>query len=180
MKRVLIPLIDGFEEIEAIACIDILRRAGIDVITAGIGKKTATGSHQITVSTDTTLDEASSQTHNLILLPGGPGTGALGEVPTLQGLLKRQAAADRPIAAICAAPTILAKHGLLEGKRATCFPAVEAQMAGAELSHYPVVIDGQIITSRGAGTAIPFALAVVEHLLGREKSQALAREIVYQ
>ena len=180
MKSVLIPLIDGFEEIEAVTAIDILRRAGLNVTTAGVGKRSATGSHQITVSTDALLDEISSGTYDLILLPGGPGTKALGEVTALQGMLKRQAHGGLPIAAICAAPTILAKLGILEGKRATCFPAVESQMAGAQLSHYPVVVDDRIITSRGAGTAVPFALAVVELLLGRDKSQSLAREIVYQ
>ncbi len=180
MKKVLVPLIDGFEEIEAITSIDLLRRAGIEVTTAGIAKRSATGSHQLTVETDTLFDPARARDADMILLPGGPGTKNLAAVPGLDALLKEFAAAGKPLAAICAAPSILAKAGLLEGKRAVCFPTVESAMTGARLSHDPVAVDGNIITSRGAGTAVPFALAVIALLLGQAKADEIARQIMYQ
>lgn len=179
MKRVLVPLVDGFEEIEAITSIDILRRAGIEVTTAGIGGSTATGSHAITVQPDVPFDKARLKEFDLILLPGGPGTKKLGAAPGLQEMLKDHAARGKPLAAICAAPTILAEAGLLEARRATCYPSVESSMRGALLSHDPVVVDGSFITSRGAGTAVPFALAVVEMLLGKAKAEEVAHSIVY-
>lgn len=182
MKRVLIPLIDGFEEIEAITCIDLLRRAGIQVVTAGIGKQEATGSHEVQLKTDAIFDRVKDDEYDLILLPGGPGTKKLKDVADLQHRLRRQIEEGKPVAAICAAPTILAAAGLLDGKRAACFPSVEeeVQAGGATVEHEEVVRDGLLITSRGAGTAMPFALAVVERLAGASAAKDLAKAIIFQ
>lgn len=175
----LVPLIDGFEETEAVATIDILRRAGVSVLTAGIGKGFATGSHQIIVETDALLDDVLEEDYEAIVLPGGPGTPKLNEIPALHSRLRRQAESGMLVAAICAAPSVLAAAGLLEGKRATCFPSVEGKMAGAVIVREPVVVTGNIVTSRGVGTAIPFALEVAARLVGRERAAEVARAIVY-
>lgn len=179
MTTVLIPLIDGFEEIEAVTSIDLLRRAGVHVTTAGIGKRTATGSHDITVETDSVLDDELARAFDLILLPGGPGTRQLRQHEPLKNMVRLHHEAGRPLAAICAAPTFLADLGILDGVPATCFPKAEADMAGALLRHDPVVRHGPLVTSRGAGTAVPFALAVIELLLGTSKAQEIAQSIVY-
>lgn len=179
MPAVLIPLVDGFEEIEAITTIDLLRRAGVEVTTAGIGKKRATGSHDITVETDAVFDDVAEEFYDAIVLPGGPGTGSLNEVRGLHELLREYHERGKILGAICAAPTVLAAAGLLKGKRAACFPSVENKMAGAEILHEPVVVDGTIITSRGAGTAVPFALALVAKLCSQEDADEIARKIVY-
>lgn len=180
MATVLMPLIDGFEETEAVAVVDVLRRAGVAVTTAGIGKRTATGSHNITVQTDAEWDAVVEGAYDAIVLPGGPGTKDLNNVAGLHARLKRQAAGGRLVAAICAAPTILANAGLLEGKRACAFPSVEDKLAGAVVVRDAVVEDGNVITSRGMGTAIEFGLAVAARLVGRDKSEQVARAIVHR
>jgi len=182
MAKVLIPLIDGFEEVEAITVIDLLRRAEIDILTAGIDKKDATGSHDINVRTDTLLSEVIDADYDMIVLPGGPGTKELKDVAGLQHRLKKQIDSGKEVAAICAAPSILAAAGLLNGRRATCFPAVEDKLAevSAEISHEEVVEDGQITTSRGAGTAIPFALRLIARLAGEEKAREVAGRIIFR
>lgn len=182
MTTALVPLIDGFEETEAIAMIDVLRRAGFAVTTAGIGKRQATGSHDITVQTDAEFAQAKDKAWDAVVLPGGPGTKRLGDVAGLQDLLKQQAEAGRLVAAICAAPSILAAAGLLRGKRAACFPSVEdaVKAGGATLVHDRAVRDGNAITSRGMGTAIDFGLVIVEHFQGREAAEKLAAQIVYR
>ena len=179
MAKVLVPLIDGFEEIEAITSIDLLRRAGIEVLTAGIGKMVATGSHAITIQTDGIFETVKDQPFDLILLPGGPGTNQLREIDSLQQVLKAHYSSGKPLAAICAAPTILAKAGLLDGKRATCYPTAKGKMAGAIVSQENVVVDANIITSRGAGTSVAFALEVVKKLVGEKKATELAESIIF-
>lgn len=179
MARVLIPMIDGFEEIEAITCIDILRRAGAQVITAGIGKRKATGSHDVQVQTDAVLEDIMEAEYDMILLPGGPGVAQLADVAILQRMLLRHATHGKFLAAICAAPSILGKYGLLEGKRAACFPSVENKLGGAVLVREPVVVDGKVITSRGAGTAVPFTLEIVKQLYGSSKAEEISQSIIY-
>ncbi len=179
MAKVLIPLVDGFEEVEAVTSIDLLRRAGVKVVTAGVGTTNPVGSHGIAVEADVPLEEAARAQYDAIVLPGGPGTPKLRESEILTGMLQDYAGRGKLIAAICAAPSVLADLGLLAGRRATCFPAVEEKMTGATLSHEPVVVDGSFITSRGAGTAVPFALKVAEHLVGAETANKVSHSIVY-
>jgi 4-methyl-5(b-hydroxyethyl)-thiazole monophosphate biosynthesis len=169
MPRVLVPLAEGFEEIEAVTVIDLLRRAGIEVVTAGLGPGPVTGSHDIVVTPDTDLEAALGQAFDLVALPGGmPGAANLAADARLLALLCQMATSGRITAAICAAPGVLAKAGLLAGKRATSYPGfLDAQNApGAILSEEPVVEDGRVITSRGPGTAMDFALALIERLEG--------------
>lgn len=169
MSRVLVPLAEGFEEIEAVTIVDLLRRAGIEVVTAGLEPGPVTGSHGIVVAPDTTLDAVLDQAFDMVALPGGmPGAANLAADARLLGFLRRLADDGRFTAAICAAPGVLAKAGLLAGKRATSYPGflTPASAPGTILSESPVVEDGKVITSRGPGTAMDFALALVEQLEG--------------
>jgi 4-methyl-5(b-hydroxyethyl)-thiazole monophosphate biosynthesis len=172
-------MVDGFEELEAIAVIDLLRRAGVEVWTAGLAGLAATGKNGVTVKTDVTFPSVAWREFDAIVVPGGPGVKALLASRELEDSLRRHALAGKLIAAICAAPLVLAKAGLLDGKRVACFPGVEQDLAGVVLVREPVVQDGRIITSRGAGTSILFALAVVAELLGPAKAAEIAESIVH-
>ena len=178
--RVLVPLVDGFEEIEAVAVVDLLRRAGMAVSVAGFGKDDATGSHDMKMATDMRMEHALAEDFDAIVLPGGPGVRTLQGNASLCQLLREFAAADKLVAAICAAPTVLVKAGLLDGRAATCFPAVESQMKGALMHPGEVVRDGQFITSQGAGTAIPFALSIVEYFDGANAARHVADQIIFR
>lgn len=180
MPRVLVPLIDGFEETEAIAAIDIMRRGGIDVVTAGIGKRKATGSHAISVETDAVLEDVIDDEWDAIVLPGGPGTKDLNKVTGLHGRLQRQARKGGTIGAICAAPSILAAAGLLDGRTVSCHPSVNDKLAGGRLSEDNVSLDGNIITSRGVVTAVEFGLALVGRLVSGEKACEIAGAICWR
>ncbi|MDK2973033.1 MAG: protein deglycase [Candidatus Sumerlaeota bacterium] len=177
----LIPLVDGFEEAEAIVTIDILRRAGIAVTVAGATAAQVRSSHDVVVNTDRYYRDTEDEEFDAIVLPGGPGTSKLNEVGGLHERLRQQAASGRLVAAICAAPSVLAAAGLLKGKKAACYPSVEDKLAaaGATVLHETVVTDGDIITSRGVGTALDFALAVAAHLQGAATAADVARAIVY-
>jgi protein deglycase len=169
VARVLVPLAEGFEEIEAVTIVDLLRRAGIEVRTAALGDPQVTGSHGMTVAADMTLDSAVVADYDMIVLPGGmPGADHLKNDARVVELLQRFAAEGRYTAAICAAPGVLAHAGLLEGRQATSFPGFlrEDSATGLQLSEAPVVVDGKIVTSRGPGTAIEFGLALIELLVG--------------
>jgi len=170
-------LAGGFEEMEAIAPLDILRRAGVAVQSVGVGGKTVTGSHGISVQCDITPEEIGRDDCEGLILPGGPGRANLAESPEVLELLRITAQKDGMIAAICGAPEILGLLGLLEGKRACCFPGCEKDLVGAQVLYDPVVVDGNVITSRGAGTAILFALAIVEYLFSPEKAREIAAQI---
>jgi len=174
MARALIPLAQGFEELEAVTLIDLLRRAGIDVVVAGLTEGPVTASRGTVLVPDTTLAEVAGDAFDLIVLPGGlPGADHLAADPLLRRLLQRQAAAQGLTAAICAAPRALAEAGLLAGKTATCYPgSVDATaFAGLTLVDAPVVTDGAVMTSRGPGTAMDFALALVERLVGAARRE---------
>jgi protein deglycase len=176
VARVLVPLADGFEEIEAVTVIDLLRRAGIEVVAASLARGPVTGSHGITVRPDAELDAVLDEGFDMIVLPGGlPGATGLAEDDRVLELLRRQAEARRYTAAICAAPGVLAKAGLLAGKRATSFPGFLAadSAPGIVLLEDPVVTDGRIITSRGPGTAMDFALVLIERLAGLPAREAV-------
>lgn len=175
MSRVLIPLAEGFEEIEAVTVIDLLRRAGIEVIVAGLAPGAVTGAHGITVAPDTELDTVLDEDFDMVVLPGGmPGATNLAADVRLLALLRRQAEDGRLTAAICAAPAVLAQAGLLAGKRATSFPGFLTPVSapGTLVLDDAVVEDGKIITSRGPGTAMDFALALIERLEGLPARQA--------
>lgn len=177
--KVFIFLADGFEEIEAIAPIDIFRRADIDVTTISISNnKSVRGAHNIQVQADCLFTEVDFSGNNLLYLPGGmPGTSNLDTHKGLKELLLKQAGENKKIAAICAAPSILGKLGLLNGKEAICFPGFENQLAGALLSKDKIVKSGQISTAKAAGVAIQFALKLVEELKGKTLADKIEASI---
>ncbi len=180
MTRVLLPLAEGFEEIEAVTVIDLLRRAGIAVSVASLGARWVTGSHGITIEADVTLEEARAGDYDMVVLPGGmPGAEHLKKDARVIELLKEFAAQGRYTAAICAAPTVLAHAGLLSGRAATSFPGfLDAHSApGIRLRQEAVVVDGKVVTSRGAGTAMDFGLVLVELLEGPERRAEVERRL---
>ena len=181
-KKVLVFLVNGFEEIEAMAPIDLLRRAGITADTVSINEDNqVTSSRKIRVLTDKTIDEINFENYEMIVLPGGPGTENYMKSEKLLEKLK-EFSINRKLGAICAAPTILSALGILNGKQAICFPACEPDLIkdGAIIVNQDVVRDNNIITSRGAGTAIDFSLALIEELLGKNKSHEIRKEILYK
>lgn len=172
--NVLVPLADGFEEIEAVTIIDVLRRAGVQVTSLYLKKNQVTGSHGITLAADKNIDDIRASDYDCIVLPGGmPGSSNLKEDPRVISLVKEVYQAGKVTAALCAAPMVLGHAGVLNGKRATCFPGFEDHMTGATALPDPVVKDGSIITGKGPGCALPFALELVAALAGREKADSL-------
>jgi len=172
MARVLVPLAQGCEELEAVTIIDLLRRAGIEVVTAGLDNQPVKASRGVTLMPDTTLDEALTQEYDMIALPGGlPGADNLNQDNRIQTIVKQMADNNKFTAAICAAPKVLATAGVLDGKHATSFPGTleKLQLDNTTLEVNAVVQDGKVITSRGPGTAMDFALALIENLAGSEK-----------
>lgn len=179
---VLVPLAPGCEELEAVTIIDLLRRAEIEVVTAGLDGDPVRASRGVVLVPDTDLDTALQRDYDMVILPGGAaGADNLSADTRIGELLKKMANSDRFTAAICAAPKVLAGHGLLDGRQATCYPGhIHADNPQhIRLSEQPVVIDGQVITSRGPGTAMDFALTLIETLVGKtrrdEVETALAR-----
>ncbi len=172
----LVPLAEGFEEIEAMTIIDVLRRAGVDVTVAALGKSPVTGAHDVAVSADTELDAVHERSFDAVVLPGGPGAKRLCDDERVKKLAQRLAAEGKLVAAVCAAPIALEAAGVLRGKRATVFPG--NALPSAELVEEGVVVDGNVITGRGPGVALEFALALVEKLVGRAKRDELARAML--
>ncbi|HSC47964.1 MAG TPA: DJ-1 family glyoxalase III [Gammaproteobacteria bacterium] len=169
MPAVLVPLAEGCEEIEAVTVVDLLRRGSVTVVTASLGERIVHGNHGIGLEADVTLDEALKQSFDMLVLPGGqPGATHLGADLRIQKLLKKMDQDGRYIAAICAAPGVLAEAGLLKGKKATSFPDAIQDKSGIDYLEAAVVKDGKIITSRGPGTAMDFGLALVALLMGEE------------
>lgn len=182
MALVLVPLAEGFEDLEAITITDLLRRAQIEVITAGLKPGPVRGSRGTIVVPDMSLDEALGNKFDMIVLPGGqPGATNLEKDSRIRKLLQEMSANNKVTAAICAAPKVLATAGLLDGKQATSYPgSVSAtEFPAVKLSDSPVVVDGNIVTSRGPGTAMDFTLTLIELLAGadvaRHVEQALQR-----
>lgn len=169
--KILLPLANGFEEIEAINVIDILRRGEVDVVTAGLKDGLVEGSHKIKVLPDTTLDKIDYRDFDGLVLPGGaPGFVNLGNDERILNMAREMDRAGKIVAAICAAPSVLIKAGVLQGRKATVSPSGKAQVeACASFSEKRVVVDGNLVTSRSPGTALEFALKLVEVLAGKEK-----------
>ena len=180
MPCVLVPLAEGFEEIEAVTVIDLLRRAGIEVRTAALAGERVTGSHGIAVVADIGIGDAVAADYDMIVLPGGmPGAEHLKRDRRVIALLQDFAREGRYTAAICAAPGVLAHAGLLDGRRATSFPGFlgPESAPGITLSENAVVVDGKVVTSRGPGTAIEFSLALIELLAGRDAADSVASRL---
>ncbi|MGN1095406.1 MAG: DJ-1 family glyoxalase III [Eubacteriales bacterium] len=180
MKKVLVFLADGAEEIEAITPVDMLRRAGAEVVVAGIGKKDILCAHGVRINADTVLsDVMCSDDFDMVVLPGGgQGTENLFSCEKVRDITKKAYEDGKFVAAICAAPSVLGRMGLLEGKRATCYPGFEKYLAGAECVPVKVVRDGNIITSRGAGAAMSFALELVSTLYGDDAAENLRKAVI--
>lgn len=180
-KQVCVFLADGFEEIEGLTVVDLLRRAGIEVTTVSItGSKTIHGAHGIDVLADKLFEEADYDAQDMFVLPGGmPGTVNLGAHAGVKEELAKANAEGKFLAAICAAPSVLGRYGYLIGKKATSYPGFEAKLAGAKCVADPVVVDGNVITSRGMGTAIPFSLSLIEQLLDVTTAEKIRKAIIY-
>ncbi len=173
MGKILIPLAPGFEEIEAVTNIDVLRRAGLDVLTAGIGSREIEGDHGIRVEADTEINEVSSDELSAVVLPGGmPGAANLRDSGRLLKIIRDVYEKGGLCAAVCAGPIVLDAAGILEGKNATSYPGFDDEMPSCNYREERVVIDGNIITGRGPGVAMEFAMTLVEYLLdGKERAQ---------
>jgi len=186
MAKVLVPLAQGCEELEAVTIIDLLRRAGIQVITASLDSGSqvnpVTASRGVVLIPDITLDDAINEDFDMMVLPGGlPGADHLDNDQRIHSLLKKMADADKYTAAICAAPKVLANARLLEGKAATSYPGVIEKMGlnNTRFSNDAVVHDGKVITSRGPGTAMDFALTLIETLSGKAKRDEIAAGLLW-
>jgi 4-methyl-5(b-hydroxyethyl)-thiazole monophosphate biosynthesis len=175
--RVMVPLANGFEEIEAFTVVDILRRANIKVDTVGVIGSVIQSKHGVKIIVDRTLNQINPDSYDAIILPGGsPGYQNLGRTSKLIEILKTFNSQNKLIGAICGAPTILAKEGILDDKKATVYPGHEKSLPYPR--NGPVVVDGNIITSQGPGTAIEFALKIVAKILSPAEAQRLKKELV--
>jgi 4-methyl-5(b-hydroxyethyl)-thiazole monophosphate biosynthesis len=179
-KKVLVPIADGTEEIEAVCIIDVLRRAGAEVTVAAVDGLQVTASRGVRIVADVPLSECTGRTYDLIALPGGmPGAEHLRDSKELIGMLKRQEKSGQLYGAICASPAVvLMHHGLLEGRKATCHPSFVHVLENRQDADSRVVVDGNCVTSRGAGTAIEFSLKLVGILFGAEKESEVAEAMV--
>ncbi len=178
---VYILLAPGFEEAEALVPVDMLRRANIETATVSITGEPVPGSHGVTVLADVTLDDVDLSRADMIVLPGGgPGYKNLGKEPRVEQLVRKAAEKGLWVAAICAAPTLLGRWGLLEGKNAVCYPGMEEGLTGAQPQmDQGVVVAGKVITGRAAGSAFDFGLTLVETLAGKEESDKVRHGIYY-
>ncbi|MDF2941178.1 MAG: hypothetical protein K0S01_36 [Herbinix sp.] len=182
MAKVYIFLADGYEEIEGLTVVDLLRRANIEITMVSItGNRNVTGSHQITSLADVLFEEVDYTDADMLVLPGGmPGTNNLLEHKGLDQLLKEFYAKGKQLAAICAAPRVLGIKGLLKDKQVTCYPGNEDALLGAQVVNTAVVTDGNITTSKGMGTAIDFSLSLIRSLKGEAEAEKIAKSIQYQ
>ncbi|MFW6259624.1 MAG: DJ-1 family glyoxalase III [Tangfeifania sp.] len=181
MKKIIaVHLAEGFEEIEAISIIDVLRRADFNVITVSVtGKPEVTGKHGVTIIADQLFENADYENTDVLILPGGmPGAKNLKEHEGLRETILEFKKNDKTIGAICAAPMVLGDLGILENKNATCFPGFENELKGANITGNDVEVDGKIITGKGAGVAIKFALQIVEFLKDRKTADELAERMI--
>ncbi len=171
-------LADGFEEIEALTPLDVLRRAGLDVKTVAITSKIAVGAHGIPVVCDITADEVNFDELSTVIFPGGmPGSLNLDASPLSDKFIDAVKKNGGIIAAICAAPLVLGRRGLLDGKCATCYPGFENELRGAKTSDEGVVVDGKTVTARGMGVALEFALTLVELIAGKDEAVRISKSV---
>ena len=179
-KKVLVPIADGIEEIEAVCIIDTLRRAGAEVMVASVGQRQVTASRGVKLVADALIADCAGETFDCIALPGGmPGAEHLRDSVELTTKLKEQKEAGRLYGAICASPAVvLQHHGLLEGTRATCYPSLQDKLDPANVSDDRVVVDGHCVTSKGPGTALQFALKLVELLFGPETAKQVGQTML--
>jgi protein deglycase len=180
MPHVITVLATGFEETEAITVIDLLRRAGVTVTLLGLESREVTGSHGITIVTDKLLADFGDAFDGIVLPGGMPGAKNLANSARLLDLLRETHKRGGLCAAICAAPIVLGRAGVLAGHKATCFPGFEKELTGAQFVDNDVVRDRNVITSRGVGTAIPFALEVISHLVNSEAAGKVKKSILYK
>lgn len=182
MAKTAIFLANGFEEIEALTVVDVLRRAQIEITMVSVtGSKTVEGAHGIKVEADEIIEIYNCDGADMLILPGGmPGTKNLDACAPLKKEIEKFAAEGKMLAAICAAPTIFGRMGLLQGKRACCYPGLEENLLGADVKFDPAVVDGQFITGRGMGAAIDFALAILTHFKGSDVADDMANAIVHR
>ena len=182
MKTIFVFLADGFEEIEALTPVDILRRAGLSVKTVSVmGEQVVTGAHGVPVMADVMFDEVNAEDAEMILLPGGlPGATNLDAHQGLSQMILDFAKEEKPLAAICAAPLVFGNRGLLEGKKATCYPGFETYLKGAQYTAALVEKDGNFITGKGPGAAMEFAFAIVEKYCGMDKVNELKQGMMIQ
>lgn len=176
---VYVLMVDGFEDIEALEPVDIMRRAGISVKTVGVSSKKVTSSHNVTIETDTLIDAVVKEDMEILVLPGGPGHTNLDASDAVHHMISYANENGIYIAAICASPSILGKRGLLDGKNYTCFPGFEEYAPNGILSDEKAVLDGKILTARGAGAAADFGFIMVELLKGKDMADKLKKEMQY-
>ncbi|MCS6875782.1 MAG: DJ-1/PfpI family protein [Aquificaceae bacterium] len=181
MRRVAIILAEGFEEVEAVAPIDVLRRAGVEVVIAGLTPDPVPSARNVKIVPDTTVDSLNSEELDLIILPGGAGgVEKLKQDPRVEKLVKAMEEKKKLIGAICAAPTALAKFGVLQGRKATVYPSLIEDIKPAQFVDSPVVEDQNIVTSQGPGTALLFGLKLAERLVGKDKAQEVAGRMLVE
>ncbi len=179
MAKVAILLAPGFEELEAVTVIDVLRRGGVEVVIAGLEEAPIPSARGVKIVPDVGIDKLSADELDLVILPGGlPGVENLKKDPRVRKLIEEVRAKGKKCAAICAAPGALAAFGVLEGKRATIYPSLKEELKGAQIEEAPVVVDGEVITSQGPGTALPFAFKLLEILAGEEKAREIAQQML--
>ncbi|MDP3433266.1 MAG: DJ-1/PfpI family protein [Bacteroidota bacterium] len=179
-KKIAVHLADGFEEIEAISIIDVLRRADLEVVVTSVtGKLEVTGAHQLKVLADKLFEEVNYNDLSMIVLPGGmPGAANLDAHEGLRAQIVKFNNENKPLAAICAAPLVYGNLGVLKGKQAVCYPGFEKYLKGAEVLNSPVAESDNVITGRGPGAAIQFALKLVEKLVSAEKAELVASQML--
>lgn len=181
MARVLIPLADGFEEIEALSIVDILRRASVEVVLTGLKDGPVVSARGVRVLPDTTIDKVKADDFEMIVLPGGqPGTDNLNADPRVKELLIEFSQKGKLTGAICAAPYVLANVGILQGKKATSYPTYKEKITNAVYLEEDVVEDGNVLTSRGPATAACFAFKIVERLKGKETAESIMRAMLFK
>lgn len=182
IKKIAVHLANGFEEIEAITIVDVLRRAELDVLVVSVsGKLEVIGAHKIAVLADIMFENVNYKNVEMIILPGGmPGASNLNAHEGLKKMILKFNGENKPLGAICAAPLVYGNLGLLKGKKAVCYPGFEDQLNGAEVLMVPVIKSGNIITGRGIGAALKFALSIVEDLISKEKADLLAKQMLVE
>ena len=182
MKKAVMLFAKGYEEVEALMTVDLLRRGGVDVKMASITEDmTVCGSHGIQVGMDTKLADVELDQVDAVIIPGGKeGTDRLGADEAVCYTLQRAFEAGKVVAAICAAPSVLGACGILEGKRARCYPGFEGKLTGAEFVDEMAVVDGNVVTSRGLGTSMEFGFALLEVLVSKETAEKVRGEIVFK